>query len=662
MFALLAVGVAAVVVCGWLVFDSAAQLADHSKRQTTATEYALTLTRLATKIDQSQSGQFAPSLNGDSIARLIAMGDVQTGELLVTAGSGLLIQPEISELSAGGEAIAQKWSVIRNQISALNTEAITGEGERINSVTGTAIIDSLGQSFETLFIAITNETLSVPLLRIVSQIKAEISNLLFLSGLPGSVGLNETTNKALGGLLQSVAALQQQAFGEQGLSVLGYESNLLLQSFVEQVAELRPVTSATAIDNQSVSSLNVEVYGPALQDQIIIALDQNEVYRRALDGAIYQYRRSILGALACVCAALLLLAMLTWRLWRVKLSPVVQPTAGLSVMVADINALADGNLAVEVRSPEGESDSAVQSRMIAQAVNYTGKMLHGLAEASRGVAVRTHAVSVEQHQIAEELIEADLERQRQLVLLIDSIKVRIPELLDLSETKAAATNELAAAALDTRHAANNATAVLAGVSAQVELGVSRMSRAVETVGELTTMVDKMKAVAEKSSLQALNTSIQMSAYSDEGDSDVSPQFVDQVQRASRHLESGATEAGRLLEIIKTDLHASGVAMTSCSVAIDDSADASMKASQSFASITSGVEGIGESNAHLVDELKKEAENLNQITDKLCHLFESTIDKNRLPQLLESTLDLQLMATNFDESLSRYQLKREQPVD
>lgn len=662
MFAWLVVGVIAVIVSGWLVFDSAAQLANHSMRQTTATEYALTLTRLANKIDESQANPSALALNDDSIARLIAMGDVQTGELTLIKDFGLLKRTENTELHTAGKAIAQQWSLIRNQLSALNTEAVSSEAESAQSGINVNLIESLSLSFDAVFTAITSETLSVPLLRTVSEIKAELSNLFFLNGLSTTAELNDTTNKTLGRLLQSVSALQQQSLSEQGLSLLGYESNILLQNFVEQVAELRPVLSATAIPEQESMPVSGEAHDSAIQHQILAALDQNEVYRRALDGAIYQYRRSILGALALVCAALLLSAIATWRLWRIKSSPAVQPAANLSPMIADISALADGNLTAEVRSLEGHSVQAEQSRMIAQAVNYTGKMLYGLVDVSRAVATRTRTLSLQQHQIAEELINTDLETQHQIASLVESLNQRAIELQQLSDNKAHSTNDLAAAELDTYQVAKGATAALAGISAQVELGANRVSRAVETVNELAAMVDKMKAMAEKSSLQALNTSIQMSAFSDGGDSDVSPQFVDQVQRTSQQLEGAASDARRLLGIVKTELHASGLAMASCASAIDDSADHSIKASQSFAAVTKDVENIAEANRHLINELQKEAENLHHIARKLSQVQESTSDRSRLPELVDSTLDFQLMATNFDESLSRYKLSRDQSVD
>lgn len=658
MFVLLAAGVLAVLVSGWLVFDSAAQLAGHSKRQTTATEYALTLTRLVNKIGDAQSGQAALELNDDSIARLIAMGDVQTNELTMSDESGLLKRPELAELHTGGEAIAQQWSLIRSQISALNTDVISDDS--LYSGLSASLIESVSQSFDDVFTAITNETLSVPLLRSVSEIRAELSNLLFLNQLPPTVELKDKTNATLGRLLQNVSELQRQSFSEQGVSLLGYESNVLLQKFVQQVSELRPIITA-ARTPESIPVVT-DRDGAPIQNLILVALDQNEIYRRALDGAIYQYRRSILGALALVCAALLISALVTWRLWRIKSSPSVQPVVNLSPIIADITSLADGNLATEVRLLEGDSAQAVQGRAIAGAVNYTAKMLHGLVDVSRGVADRTHTLSLEQQQIIDELIKADQEKQQQIVALVESLNQRSLELQSLGDNETMTAGDLSGAALETQQIAKGATAALAGISAQVELGASRVSRAVETVSELATMVEKMKAVAEKSSLQALNTSIQMSAYSDGGDSDVSPQFLDQVQRSSRQLEAGAADASRLLEVIKADLHASGLAMTSCVSAIDDSADHSMKASQSFAAVTTSVENIGESNKHLINELHKETENLNQLVERLHQLNDATIERNRLSALVDSTLDFQQMATNLDKSLSRYRLSRDQSVD
>lgn len=658
MFVLLATGVLAVLVSGWLVFDSAAQLAGHSKRQTTATEYALTLTRLVNKIGDTQSGLAALELNDDSIARLIAMGDVQTSELTMSDESGLLKRPELAELHTGGEAIAQQWSLIRSQISALNTDVISDDS--LYSGLSASLIESVSQSFDDVFTAITNETLSVPLLRSVSEIRAELSNLLFLNQLPPTVELKDKTNATLGRLLQNVSELQRQSFSEQGVSLLGYESNILLQKFVQQVSELRPIITA-ARTPESIPVVT-DRDGAPIQNLILVALDQNEIYRRALDGAIYQYRRSILGALALVCAALVISALVTWRLWRIKSSPSVQPVVNLSPIIADITSLADGNLATEVRLLEGDSAQAVQGRAIAGAVNYTAKMLHGLVDVSRGVADRTHTLSLEQQQIIDELIKADQEKQQQIVALVESLNQRSLELQSLGDNETMTPGDLSGAALETQQIAKGATAALAGISAQVELGASRVSRAVETVSELATMVEKMKAVAEKSCLQALNISIQMSAYSDGGDSDVSPQFLDQVQRSSRQLEAGAADASRLLEVIKADLHASGLAMTSCVSAIDDSADHSMKASQSFAAVTTSVENIGESNKHLINELHKETENLNQLVERLHQLNDATIERNRLSALVDSTLDFQQMATNLDKSLSRYRLSRDQSVD
>ena len=662
MFALLVIGLIAVAISGWLVLDSAAQLTDHSKRQTTATEYALTLTRLASKINET-SGQSNGVVTNDDIARLVAMGDVQSDELRIAPGAGWLKRPEIAELHPGGEAIAMQWKSIRSKLNGFNSAVVHGQKSTSTEVFSATALESLIQTFDTVFVAITNETLSVPLLRNVSEVRAELSNLYLMSGLPGGPEVVERTNQTLGQLLISVDTLQTQSLGEEGVSLLGYESNILLQEFVGQVSELRPIDTRRTELNSTDSSTGGAEDWSGIEDEIVVALDQNEIYRRALDGAIYQYRRAILGALAAVCAALLLSAVVTWRLWRAKLSPAVQPADDLHPMILDINALADGDLTTQVRSLNGESTAARQSRLIAQGVNYAGQMLRGLVEVSRGVAHRTRTLSKNQHDIASELIEAESNRQRQAAVVVDGLNQRNRELLELIDHEKLAASNLSAVALESDQIAKVTTSALASVSAQIELSVSRVTRTVETVNELVTTIDKMKVVAEKSSLQALNTSIQMSAYSDGvGESDVSPKFVDQTQRSSRQLEASASEAGRLLERLKTDLHASGLAMASCASAIDDGAEHSIHASQSLSAVTGAIEIIGESNTRLIDELKQEAENLNHVAGTLNHFSDAANRDSQLRKLLESTSDLQLMSVNFEQSLSRYKLDQEQSVD
>ena len=168
-----------------------------------------------------------------------------------------------------------------------------------------------------------------------------------------------------------------------------------------------------------------------------------------------------------------------------------------------------------------------------------------MVQVSRKVADRTAEISLHQQHIAQSLIDSRHPQHQHLISQIESLQQSAGDLKAVCGEKAPVSQVAETVTGQIKEAVVSSNTALAAISSQVALGSSRLSRATETVGELSVMVEKMKAAAEKSSLKALNTSIQMSAYSDGDDLETSPQFIDDILKVSGNLSASASDAQRL---------------------------------------------------------------------------------------------------------------------
>lgn len=654
MFALLAVLLIALALGTWLVISLAAQLSAHSERQTAATEFGLTLTRLANLV--VVPGELASELGGvrgDSLAQLLAMGDVQSKALAINPSQGWFKSPESSALVTDALKVSTSWNSIKSALADLNTSVLTEAGGTVGRLLTPASLDVVDQSFDAVFTSVTSETLSVPLLQVLSEIKAELASLQILNNLPVNSLFVQPFNSSFERFTKAVDTLKIRVEGEQGGSLIGYESTIALQRFIDKKALLKPVAQASRSDVTESNPLSLA----EAQGMIQSAISRNEVTRRALDNAIYQYRRAILGALACLCAALLLSAVVTWRIWYLKRNSQRLSDDDLGKMVMQIGAIADGNLTVTVQPLAGNSLHAQQSQSIANAVNHTEKMFRSLVRVSRGVADRMFELTDRQQQITRFLIDSQKPRNQQLLEQIDNMQQSAREFKELSGSEVPRYHDAATYAEKVKNVAVASNASLAGISSQIELGSSRISRAEETVGELSLMIEKIKASAERASLKALNTSIQISAYSDGGDVDISPQFIDDVSNMSKSLIASATDAQRLVDGLKRDLQASSLAMANCSAAIDDGADGSLKAVQLSSTLVSGLEELSANRQHLIEAMISGGKNLNSAAEALSAHVENVDMAEQHKELMQTVCVTQELAGNFEKSLSHYQLSR-----
>lgn len=656
-------GLVALAVSVWFLLTSAAGLTDHRYQQTAATEYALTLTRVASAVAAPDIQNRADLFRSDEIARLVAMGDIQSAQLASFNFSGWFRQTDRAELNSGAELLSNQWSSIRSALVALNTRSsrLDSSDAGLDNRVPDLAIEEYRLSFRRVFEAITKDTLSVQLLRKVSEISANLDSMGFLVNHPRNAEFIDSIAQTIELLKTNVNELRALSRREDGASLLGYETNLLLQKFSEETARLPDLLPRRAVTAAPVAAQGPAFQGADLQPQILTALNQSEAYRRALDSVIHHYRRSVLAALAGVCAVLFLVAMLALRVWRSKNTIATAAPEMFESIIDDINDIADGHLHKQVRIVEDDNTLlAVQGRKIARAMNYTGDMLRNLVVLTRGVASQTSRVALQQRSIAEEQIQVDLQRRHRIAALVEELKQRSASLKVIASQESNSTKNFVASQLDSRDILNSANAAVAGASAQLELAASRIKKVIDTVNELALMVEGIKGIAERSNLHALNSSIQMSALSD-GEIEEPSRFVDEMQGVSRKLATTAADAQRLVGMVQADAQAAGLSLSGCTSAIEDSASHASRVSTTLDRVGSHVDTLGSSHMLLTDELKKQQESLFQLADELCEIHGVDVQNDKLLVLMELAVDQQLMATKLEQSLSRYHVSRDKTI-
>lgn len=564
LFGILALAVGIIVL-----FAVADRLAHNRDQMALTAEVTQVLVELGRVVDRSATGNPLPD---DNMARLIGFADVQTSELAnVHAGGGVLFSREDTDLRAARLAFVQNWNVVKQALAARSAIPDVGASHDPSKLMQPFI--ELRNSFDSVFAAISQDTLSPNLLAANSRLLATMRNLEFvLSSQTDMIAdaFSRALQNSLTVLQTQIEQLIAETRSDNGGILIGYETNLLLSSFVNQAQDFTKARVADLSMNESAMSAGGNVgssnsVGKASSVSIARALDSAGNYQQQLEFASHQNRRAVLFTLVALCLALICLMLALWRLWRKLTSDGSGDKQGLDQLCTELSAIADGKLGVRASQ---QTDTTLNA--IAQASNHTADMLGGLVRVFKRTGLHLNELAVSQHQVVRCLTTAQAKHQQLIEQVSDALQQQsqtLEQAVELSQSQSSSPRQnvepshaivrdslqdLSARVALCRNlnggSADETGAIASGARQSEELLTMR-----QRMHELTGSISSVRLAAEQARLQVLNTSLHMTAVASASDINDQSRMVEEMQSASNQLAANAAGAERLSSAIADEL-------------------------------------------------------------------------------------------------------------
>ncbi len=644
-FTLLLASAVALLLSMLVMLLAADKLAKQRGQQTAITEYSLTLGRLENLL---QAGAAA---TGDQMGVVVAGGEVFSAQL--TGEPSGWFATTSTELQAAAIAVQQQWRGLRQGLGDVNLGDARSAASAASAYSAGTVKDALA-SYEALFNAITEETFSTALLRVVSDIRSSLKNIDYLTD---SASSQLPVSAALDAFHASVAALTSLVQEPSGSVLLGYRTRQLLNTFLLHAEALTPerLFETTAL----VSQTPADGIQSDFQNQLVFALSGARNYRQVLAVEVSVTRRSILTALVCVCAALLLAAMSVWRIRRRQSSKETLEKTTQSKLVQRLKMLTEGQLVDAVVADDQRLDASGE-----QVIEQTRRVISELVYSSREVADRTADLIAQQQLVLADLQQAESAREQTRQSMAQSVTDGAADVRRLEESASMALMSCSGLQSELGDCAGVAqlgmTAIAEG-NAHLDLADSRMSNVANAVRDLNAICANLKQLAERSNLVALNKSLSVAAYSDDVGSDGNDEYVDEMQQLAKQLAGSANEADRVMTMLSSDVEATRQAFKAGESKIDESVNSSREVSHSLEVINTKaiamLEQIPQSIASVGDGVSR-SQALDESLQLLAAVDQDMWERTDTAQQIAN--EIGRLTAELDASSSRFQLQgREQ---
>jgi len=567
-------GILALLISIIILFAAVGQLGHNRKQMALTTEVSQVLTEL----EQLASEQPSAAGLSDDIVRLIGYGDVQTNEIQSATGLGFFSSEEL-ELKYAKTSLAQSWGSVKTAFASGNA-SLTDPSVANEQTTASASTDVLWEkqlqqyslmqeSFDRVFAAISQDTLSADLLAANSRLLATLRNIGFVLSNRKSLNsgaYSQLLQAGLSSLQSEVTQLVSLTSAGSGGVLIGYESRQLLNAFVLKARQFKP----TQIDG--ISSSTSGGFAQEQQGILASAINSAESYRQLLDLASHQNRRAILFSIAALCLALICLLLSLWRSWRSQSGVSSSTSQDLELLRTEVSAIADGNLSVRASKQSGATLNA-----IAQASNHTVEMLTGLVRVFRRTGNHLTELAGSQQYLAKRWIKSEIKRNEQLESLSRQLELQSQAIDQLQEYESSVISAGGGASdqhniqpgINSNHAEIQELALKVSACRDVvgagifddgynvannsNLTSEGLLRMRQRMHELTGSISAVRLAAEQARLQVLNTSLHMTAYAGSGDIDDQSRLVEDIQNISNQLASSAAGAERMSSALADDL-------------------------------------------------------------------------------------------------------------
>lgn len=635
------------------------QQASVSSRQQLGSEFFATLAQIRSVVD-SNEGNWSQS---DELAQLIALADVQTKSLGSTSGVKRFMPS--GSLNSTAQEVDARWLTLRESLVAAPSNTVAPAAVVTQPATIEVVvngdINKLAEDFALIRTRVFEGVQSTELRSLADTTTANWSALVALPDNDADIVnvIDQQKAHAIDLLRLSGADTEQSLFG--------YSTKNLILSYTNKVKQLD--ASANVIE----SPVTPAPVPPANDPNISRAIDRAS---QAIDQFYQQAQllsqgltRSLWFAIGGFFLSLMLSAFAAWRMLRAARNAApAEPenshateTVSLSqneaaMLLDDIESVSDGDLRYPVRVPDYGP-----TRVIAESVNRSGAVMHNLVTMTRGVAQRLTELVAQHNTLGQQLATKDINRQSQAAELSDGVAIRsrlLNEQQSVLKHIADVARDMGKKSESSSGTVNSISENLASVSAQVEVGGERMQRLLQTAGGVTEATKKLRQLAERTRLQALNVSLQMTeaedAYGSAVESDTPD--LDDIHQLTARLVQTANETDIVVAALQNDIAETAQALTQGRSDLNESANLTYAASIGGKELASQIGTVESKIVSALDNIEQQKKELSWSAESIVSLDKTGNDYSHLTMTLTQDIaELESMADKLEESVSGFKL-------
>ncbi|MFU2488698.1 methyl-accepting chemotaxis protein [Thauera sp. WH-1] len=358
-----------------------------------------------------------------------------------------------------------------------------------------------------------------------------------------------------------------------------------------------------------------------------------------------RYAREALGFAALVGGALLLLALMVWRVIRsITLQLGGEPGYASDIM----SRAAGGELNVDVRA-RGGPDSllgalASMLRQISMMVRDIGHSADRVTDSSREIAGVSRSVS--------EASLSQTDATASIAAAIEQMTVSVEQISDSARSAEANSSRSAELAQDGAGKAERAAGEMQSIAATVGDAAQKINDLVSRADEVGTIAHVIKEIAGQTNLLALNAAIEAARAGEQGRGFAV--VADEVRGLAERTASATVQIEQVIAGIQSETRATVAAMSTVSTRVDSGVGLVIEATDSLREIRSGTEealGRIREVAYATSEQSAAATEIARRVEQITRMAEDTSGAMRA--VVASVEQLEGLAGTLNASVGRF---------
>ncbi|HRP24527.1 MAG TPA: cache domain-containing protein [Thauera sp.] len=358
-----------------------------------------------------------------------------------------------------------------------------------------------------------------------------------------------------------------------------------------------------------------------------------------------RYAREALGFAALVGGALLLLALVVWRVIR----SITMQLGGEPGYASDImSRAAGGELNVDVRA-RGGADSllgalASMLRQISMMVRDIGHSADRVTDSSREIASVSRSVS--------EASLSQTDATASIAAAIEQMTVSVEQISDSARSAEANSSRSAELAQDGAGKAERAAGEMQSIAATVGDAAQKINDLVSRADEVGTIAHVIKEIAGQTNLLALNAAIEAARAGEQGRGFAV--VADEVRGLAERTASATVQIEQVIAGIQSETRATVAAMSTVSNRVDSGVGLVIEATDSLREIRSGTEealGRIREVAYATSEQSAAATEIARRVEQITRMAEDTSGAMRA--VVASVEQLEGLAGTLNASVGRF---------
>ena len=325
--------------------------------------------------------------------------------------------------------------------------------------------------------------------------------------------------------------------------------------------------------------------------------------------------------------------------------------ASIMKLLEEVTDVAEGDLTLEAEVTEDATG------VIADSFNYMIQQLRGVVARVQETTLQVSASANEVQATAEHLAEGSTVQATQIVessAAIDEMTVSIQQVSEHAALSATVAEQALANARQGTTAVQNTIQGMSRIRAQVQETAKRIKRLGERSQEIGAIVQLIGDIAERTSILALNASIQAARAGEAGRAFVV--VAEEVERLAERASNATRQIANLVNTIQSETHEVVIAMEGSTGEVVQGSQLADQAGQALSEIESVSERLAEliqSISHASTQQARSSESLSKAMSEIAAVTQRTAAGTK--QATGSINHLAVLADELRYSVSTFKL-------